>query len=193
MLGCSEDLLARPRTEDIRSSWAPRPPRGKSPDRRQRVPGAAAPPPAAAASEPPAETPAGRADERGAGSRHGHRDAGSAAGAPTERGSLSGHPLLPGGAAQDTPERGVPPAALRGHSKACRGGTRCLPDSGVQDKRARALLLPAPAGLQVPPGPQNYLGWKSPLRSSSSAFGRTPPCQADHVTKCRVQSFLKRL
>lgn len=38
--GCSEDLLARPRTEDNSSSWAPRPPRGKSPDRRQRVPGA---------------------------------------------------------------------------------------------------------------------------------------------------------
>lgn len=50
MPGCSEDLLARPRTEDASSSWAPRPPRGKSPDRRQRVPGAAAPPPAAAAS-----------------------------------------------------------------------------------------------------------------------------------------------
>ncbi|XP_075005386.1 uncharacterized protein LOC142081914 isoform X3 [Calonectris borealis] len=41
MAGCSEDLLARPRTEDPSSSWASRPPRGKSPDRRQRVPGAA--------------------------------------------------------------------------------------------------------------------------------------------------------
>lgn len=75
--GCSEDLLARPRTEDSSSSWAPRPPRGKSPDRRQRVPGAVR-----ALARPrltvPAETPPGRAGEGGAGSRHGHRNAGSA-------------------------------------------------------------------------------------------------------------------
>lgn len=57
MPGCSEDLLARLRTEDLRSSRAPRPPRGKSPDRGQRVPGAAAPPPAAASRFSPPRRP----------------------------------------------------------------------------------------------------------------------------------------
>ncbi|KAL2305109.1 hypothetical protein Nmel_007081, partial [Mimus melanotis] len=45
------------RTEDVSSSWAPRPPRGKSPDRRQRVPGATAPPPAAVSRFPPPRRP----------------------------------------------------------------------------------------------------------------------------------------
>lgn len=193
MLGCSEDLLARPRTEDIRSSWAPRPPRGKSPDRRQRVPGAAAPPPAAAASHlPPRRL---RAERMSAGrALVTATETQVARQARQQNGAHSQAIHFCRAELHRTPQGAVvPPAALRGHSKACRGGNRCLPDSGVQDKRARALLLPAPAGLQVPPGPQNYLDWKSPLRSSSSAFGRTPPCQADHVTKCRVQSFLKRL
>lgn len=84
-VGCSEDLLSRPRTEDACSSRAACPPRGKSPDRGQRVPRAAgarrAPQPTHAA-----ETLSGRAGERGAGFRHGHRHAGSAKASPASRG-----------------------------------------------------------------------------------------------------------
>ncbi|KAJ7395819.1 hypothetical protein BTVI_151153 [Pitangus sulphuratus] len=38
---------------------------------------------------------------------------------------------------------------------------------------------------------RNRLGWKTPLRSWSPTYNRTPPGQPRHVTKCRVQSFLK--
>lgn len=83
--GCSEDLLSRPRTEDVCSSRAVCPPRGKSPDRGQRVPRAAG---ARSAPQPThaAETLPGRAGERGAGIRHGHRHAGSAEARPASRG-----------------------------------------------------------------------------------------------------------
>lgn len=185
MVGCSEDLLARPRTEDNCSSRAPRPPRGKSPDRRQRVPGAAALPPAAASRTLPLRRP--RAERVSAGrALVTATDTQVARQARQQNGAHSqAIPLLPGGASHGTVGGWlVPPGAAQPCAGTAKhmGGETLLPRQAAP--RPSAAHTP---GLQVPPGAQNHLGWKTPLRSWSSTFHRTPSCQPDHGTK---SSFL---
>lgn len=136
MAGCSEDLLARPRTEDNCSSWAPRPPRGKSPDRRQRVPGAAAPPPAAASRTLPLRRP--RAERVSAGrALVTATDTQVARQARQQNGAHSqAIPLLPGGASHGTAGGWlVPPGAQQSIWEE----RRCFPG---KQPRARLLLIP---------------------------------------------------
>lgn len=150
--GCSEDLLSRPRTEDVCSSRAVCPPRGKSPDRGQRVPRAAG---ARSAPQPThaAETLPGRAGERGAGIRHGHRHAGSAEARPASRGrstNRTGLTLRPSLFGEPYPysHTAAPPRRADGDSPAARGCCCCWSSEPLRARTPVAASGPPAAWEQ---------------------------------------------
>lgn len=61
-------------------------------------------------------------------------------------------------------------------------------------RRLRQLnLLMLPGWDRGMGGSQNHSDWKTPPRSSSPTYERTPPCEPDQGIECHVLSCLKHL